>query len=72
MMTMDELKAKAASKLELDFVWFDNEKRLLSVGIDWNGPYVVIVDLEHPDGSSIEFAGMIDLEKIFLDSEEQE
>ena len=69
-MTMDELKAKAASLLEADFVWFDNEKRLLSVGIDWAGPYLVTVDLEHPDGHAIEYGGMIDLETIYLDSED--
>jgi hypothetical protein len=68
-MTMDELKAKAGELLELDLVWFDNEKRELSVGIDWDGPYLVVVDLEHPDGPSIEYGGMIDLSTIHTTKE---
>jgi hypothetical protein len=68
-MTMDELKAKAGELLEADFVWFDTEKRELSIGIDWDGPYLVVVDLEHPDGPAIESAGLIDLNTIYTSKE---
>jgi hypothetical protein len=45
-----------------DLTWFDNEG--ISIGIDWQSNTIVVADLDHPDGATIEVGSFSDL-KVF-------
>ena len=60
---MPELKAKAVEMFGRNFDWFD--KGNFSVGIDWDAPFMVVIDLDHPDGAVIQSAGYFDLSTVY-------
>jgi len=45
-----------------DITWFDNGS--ISIGIDWMTNTMVVADIEHPDGATIEIGTFSDLRAI--------
>lgn len=63
-MTMKELQAEAEKHLGVQFDWFN--KAAISIGIFWEAPYMVIIDMAHPQGQVIESVGEIDPDIILI------
>jgi len=64
-MTIKQLKIQAERQLleDLqDITWFDNDG--ISIGIDWMTNTIVVADIEHPDGATIEIGTFSDLRAI--------
>lgn len=64
-MNMEQMKEKASELMsDGDFSWFDNGD--MSIGMDWATMQMVIVDMDHPDGPTIEAVGeVIDFVNIY-------
>jgi len=72
-MNMEQMKEKASELMsDGDFSWFDSKENDMSIGMDWTTMQMVIVDMEHPDGPSIEAVGeVIDFANIYTHEEEK-
>ena len=72
MSDMSRLKAKADELFDAEFIWYQSPVSPddLAVGIDWDRQHIVIVDLDHPDGAVIQDAGLLYVNTVYVDDED--